>query len=139
MADQVQIFAGGQGISTRQPSFELIPHHAMVRLADRLGWGICRKGDKSWNALSKNQAILQDREFLINRLGHVSQHSLLLIAKLMGDAPWTGDDDAGAIMWGGVFAACSTKALGLLEPGEGDSLRIISRPEEMEKFFAERK
>lgn len=109
-------FAGGKAASTPGPRYELIPTVGLERLADRFELGIHRKGDKAWNAVSGNQEILQDFEFLIDRCGHVIAHALKLRDKLQaarsGQAPFEiGDDDAGAIAWAGVFLICGGEAV----------------------------
>lgn len=103
-------YAGGNALSTKIPAFHLIPTVALEALAKRFEKGIERKGDKAWNALSPNQSILTDREFAIERIAHIIHHCMKLRDKLIagGDNPFEGDDDAGAIIWGGAFL-CSVK------------------------------
>ena len=98
-------------LSTAGPDFSLIPVISLERLAERFQLGEERKGDKAWNAHSKNQHILLSKKFLIARLNHVIHHSYKLINKLSNDLPFDSDDDAAAIMWGGCFAIAATDAL----------------------------
>lgn len=106
---QVEVIPGA--LSTAGPDFSLIPGIALERLAERFQLGEERKGDKAWNAHSKNQHILLSKKFLIARLNHVIHHSFKLIHKLANDIPFDSDDDAAAIMWGGCFAIAATDAM----------------------------
>jgi len=104
-------FSGGKGSSSAQPRFELVPTEALVRLVERFELGIERRPDGSaWNALSGNQEVLVDRDFILNRIGHLIGHALRLRDKVSTGKP-LGDDDAGAIIWAGAFLCCATKAL----------------------------
>lgn len=105
--------AGGQALSTRIPPYHLIPTAALDALASRLEEGVRKKGEKSWNALANNQDVLKDIDFLIDRLGHVARHAMLLRDKLhkLDFAAIEADDDAGAILFGGVLMACAVKTL----------------------------
>ena len=106
--------AGGAALSSKIPPWHLIPVVAMDSLAKRMQLGIERKGfQKSWNAISPNQHILLDRNFLIDRCGHIMRHAALLRDKLNSNdiAGLQADDDAGAILWGGTFLACATDAI----------------------------
>lgn len=104
--------AGGAVTSSKIPRLELNPTEAIVRLAARFEEGIRRKPPgKAWNALSANQEVLVDKEFILARIGHVEYHCLKLRDKIKGDWPLTDDDDAGAVIWGGAFLCCATKAL----------------------------
>ena len=103
--------AGGLVTSSKIPGFHRVPTEALRRLAERFDLGVERKGeDKAWNALSKNQEVLTNREFVLERIGHVIYYALKLRDKVLaGDL--SGDDDAGAVIWGGAFLCCATKAL----------------------------
>jgi len=103
--------AGGAVSSSELPSLHLIPTEALVRLAQRFDLGVVRKKEKAWNAISLNQQVLADREFILHRIGHVIIHAMKLRDKLLGAAVDDGDDDAGAIAWAGAFLCCATKAL----------------------------
>lgn len=100
--------AGGLASSSPCPPFHLIPTIGLIGLAERFQKGVERKGDKAWNAVSKNQACLKDKEFAIERLSHVINHAMKLRDKLQaGDVNGMAeDDDAGAIAWAGVFLYC---------------------------------
>ncbi len=101
--------AGGLVSSSEIPGFHLIPTEALVRLAKRFELGTERKKDKAWNALTKNQECLTDREFILHRISHVIAHALKLRDKITQNLPLE-DDDAGAVIWGGAFLCCATAA-----------------------------
>lgn len=107
------LMAGGKAASSKIPPLHLIPTVALEKIAERFDLGIQRKGDKAWNALSDNQDILQDVDFLIDRCGHVMHHAAKLRDKLKNrdTEAITQDGDAGAIAWGGVFLICAVNAL----------------------------
>lgn len=105
--------AGGKAASTKGPAFHLIPTEALAQIADRFELGIARKGDRAWNALSKNQEILTNREFVIERISHIIHHAMKLRDKI-NNSDFEGmkeDSDAGAIAWGGVFLLSAVSAL----------------------------
>lgn len=104
-------FAGGKAQSSASPDLQYLSTEALFRLADRCTLGVKNKGDKAWNAISKNQEVLADREFVLNRLSHGIKHLLLLRDKIQAGKPMEGDDDAAAVMWTGMFLCCATKAL----------------------------
>jgi hypothetical protein len=83
----------------------LIPREALVRLARRYELGLVKHGKDNWR-----QGI-EDREYTVERAGHVIDHALKLIDKLEGREPDDGDDDAAAIMWGGAFLCVASKKL----------------------------
>lgn len=106
------LMAGGRAASTKGPAFHLIPTVALVKLAERFELGQERKGDKAWNATSKNQECLLDREWLIERCSHIIYHAIKLRDQLAGlEADESPTDNAAAIAWGGVFLICATDAL----------------------------
>lgn len=113
MADDNQVKFTSGGTSSKAPRFELIPYVALLCMVRRFELGITNRPDGSaWNALSPNhQQCIQDKEFVINRAGHVADHAMKLKAILTGEMPDDGDDHAGAILWGGAFLACATAAL----------------------------
>lgn len=104
---------GGKAASSKIPALHLIPRICLEKTADRFALGIQRKGEKSWNAVSNNQEILLDKEFLIDRMGHIVHHAYKLIEKLAaGDMnAIEDDDDASAIVWGGMYAQASVAKL----------------------------
>ncbi len=105
--------AGGQVLSTRIPPYHLIPTAALDALANRLAEGLRLKREQSWNAIANNQEVLKNLEFLIDRLGHIARHTMLLRDKLHRrdfDAI-VADDDAGAILFGGTLLTCAIDAL----------------------------
>lgn len=79
--------------------YDQLPYHAMLRLASRYSLGEFKHGRHNW------RKGLKDRQYALNRLGHVIHHALKAIAILEGFLPDDGDDNAGAIMWGGAFLA----------------------------------
>lgn len=106
------LMAGGKAASTKGPSFHLIPTVALVKLAERFELGEERKGDKAWNATSKNQECLLDKAWLIERCSHIIYHAMKLRDQLAGlEADESPTDNASAIAWGGVFLICATDAL----------------------------
>jgi hypothetical protein len=86
------------------PDYQLIPFAALTALANRFGLGKRTYGAKAWNAESSQDA-LDDVEFIRARLGHAIKHASLALAKINGEIPDDGDDDAGAIMWAGAMLA----------------------------------
>lgn len=78
------------------PRFDLLPHRALLRVAQRYEKGLARYGKNNW------QKGLGDNEYAIERINHVIEHCYRLIDKLEGRSTDT-DDDAGAIAWGGLF------------------------------------
>lgn len=107
------LMAGGKAASTKIPSIHLIPTETFLGLAERMDLGVLRKGDKSWNALSNNQEVLENKEFLIERIGHIIYHALKLRDKLHEHdiKGLKEDDDASAILWGGSFLRSAVQAL----------------------------
>lgn len=106
--------AGGAALSSKIPRLELIPTIALEECAERFELGIKRKKEKSWNALSDNQQVLRDKEFILNRIGHVIYHAMKLrdvIANGDMDELAEGDNHASAIMWGGCFLISAKNAL----------------------------
>lgn len=79
------------------PRLDLIPYAALVSLARRYEKGIVRYGRDNW------RKGLSDRDYVLERAAHVLNHTAILIEKLQGLRPDDGDDDAGAILWGGAF------------------------------------
>lgn len=121
-------FSGGKAASSKIPPLHLIPTVALEKTAERFQLGIERKGDKSWNALSRNQEVLTDLDFLIERTSHIIHHAAKLRDKLNRlkadrDTPEVvkrdhdpmrqidEDDDASAIVWGGMFLQCAVEEL----------------------------
>jgi len=93
---------GGEATSSKIPNFKLIPRRALLALIKRFELGVERHGDKAWNALSKNQEALEDKEFLLERAQHAMDHASKLIAIATGQMEDDGDDHAAAIMWAGA-------------------------------------
>ena len=112
-----QLLAGGKIASSISPAFHLIPSVAITALANRCKLGVERKADKAWNATTNNQECLTDRELIMHRIGHVIDHALKLRDKLIhADAEndieaLNTDDDAAAVMWGGMFLVCAIDAV----------------------------
>jgi hypothetical protein len=101
----------GKVSSSKIPGFHLIPTEALVRLALRFDVGVERKKELAWNALTANQDMLTNKEFILHRIGHVINHAQKLRDKIVAGTSDLGDDDAGAIIWAGAFLCCATKAL----------------------------
>lgn len=92
--------------STKIPRFELIPKSSLEALALIFERGIERKGDGAWNALAPSrEEALKTKEFVIERLSHVIKHSYDAIRKVMDETELEGEEDAGAIMFGGAVLA----------------------------------
>ena len=112
-------FAGGKASSSRVPPLHLIPTLCLEKTAERFRLGIERKGEKSWNAISDNQEVLTDLDFLLERTSHIVHHALRLRDKVItyradpaaGLRLLAEDDDASAIVWGGMFLQCAVEAL----------------------------
>lgn len=116
-AEPQQLLAGGKIASSISPAFHLIPSVAITALANRCKLGVERKADKAWNATTNNQECLTDRELILHRIGHVIDHAWKLRDKLIhADAEndieaLNTDDDAAAVMWGGMFLVCAIDAV----------------------------
>ncbi|HPQ17587.1 MAG TPA: DUF5664 domain-containing protein [Bryobacteraceae bacterium] len=87
------------------PRFDLLPYHGLVRCAARFEKGEARYGHDNW------RKGLTDKRYVIERAGHVMHHVAKLIGKLEGHLQDDGDDDAGAIAWGGMFLCEAMEAL----------------------------
>lgn len=103
--DTIDIYADSKIVSTKIPHLHMIPTISLLKLAERFELGKLRKGDKSWSAVTPNQEVLQNREWLIERLSHVMLHALKLRDKLVANdvAGMQDDNDAAAIAWGGCM------------------------------------
>lgn len=107
-----QVYKGGAA-ATKVPGFKYIPLCALERLAKRFELGLERHKEHSWNPLNPRSAVmLDDKEWLIERLSHVIHHAYKEIERLNNDSQPT-DDNAAAIMWGGacLIAADERRAL----------------------------
>lgn len=108
MKEEKVTLAGGHATSTIGVKFGRIPRQALVSLANRLDVGVERHGVMSWNGQSENfNEVNASLDWALERLGHVIDHSYAAIEKLMGLREWDGEDDAGAILFGGAVLACS--------------------------------
>lgn len=113
-------FADGKVVSSKCPSFQLIPTISLLRLVERFELGQQRKGDKAWNATT-DQSVLLDRSWVMERLNHVIKHALDLRDKLSLLSKEGSkeealksikvEDDAAAIMWAGAFLIAATDAI----------------------------
>jgi hypothetical protein len=98
-------------VSSPCPRYELVPLNALIALARRFERGVRIKKDGAWNAISKNQAAVEDVEFVVNRLAHGIEHSYKAIARITGSLPPLDEEDvadggdAGAIMFAGALLA----------------------------------
>lgn len=93
---------------TRVPRLDLIPRAALLSLAARFEKGIESFGADAWNASLDKEALergASDKEFVEARLNHVLDHATKALAKLRGQMPEDGDDDAGAILFAGALLA----------------------------------
>ena len=91
------------------PDYSQIPLEAMTALAQRFELGALKHGKGNW----KNG--IPDKDYVIQRLNHVIRHAYTMIGKLEGNIPIDGDDDAGALMWGGTFAIVASNIHGLVK------------------------
>jgi hypothetical protein len=100
------IFKGGAA-STPKPKLFLIPYNALVGLANRFELGWNKYKDNAYNAISppsnaRRSEMLQDQEWIRERISHVIHHAYQYLQKMEGVIEDDGDDDASAIMWGGA-------------------------------------
>ena len=116
MKDQVttepqEIMAGGTVSSSKIPPFELIPMAALESLARIFEEGVEKKPKgKAWNGTSPQYKVAAvDRGFVINRLAHVIHHAYKAIEEVAQGKEPTGENHAGAIMFGGSLLACHLK------------------------------
>ncbi len=88
--------------SSKVYDFAQIPRYSLERLAARFMHGEKIHGRDNW------KKGLHDKSYLIDRLNHVICHTFALIEEL--EAGELGsDDNAAAIMWGGMFACEATR------------------------------
>lgn len=128
-------FAGGAALSSKIPPLHLIPTISLEELAERCRLGIERKGEKAWNAMSNNQQVLFDQDFILERISHVIFHAMKLrdvLANRDVDTLENGDNHASAIMWGGMFLICAKNAL---IQNYYDSMGGLERVSEDEEHF----
>lgn len=105
-----KLFAGGKVASSHCPPYHLIPTVALDALANVCALGLERKKDKAWNAISKNQEVLYNEEFVLERLSHVIAHAMKLrdqIAHGVKEGDESPQLNAAAVMWGGSFLVCA--------------------------------
>jgi hypothetical protein len=96
---EAKVVSKSGATSSALPGYDQLPYHAMRLLASRYSLGEAKHGRHNW------RKGLNDKDYVIKRLGHVVHHALKAIAILEGFVPDDGDDNAGAIMWGGAFLA----------------------------------
>lgn len=96
----------GKVRSTKLPRLELIPKSALEALANRFELGVERKGDGAWNALTldKNETLI-NKDFVLDRLSHTIHHCYDAIRKIIKGVELEGEEDAGAILFGGSVLA----------------------------------
>lgn len=92
--------------SSALAAYDQLPYLAMARLAERYKLGELKHGRDNW------RKGLGDKQYVLGRLGHVIHHALKAIAIIEGRIEDDGDDNAGAIMWGGAFLAEAQEVLG---------------------------
>jgi hypothetical protein len=101
-----QFRLGCGALSSPAPSFDSIPYTALRRLTARAAEGATKyKDSDQW------REGIGDVAYAIERANHVIDHAFKLIGKLKGQVPDDGDDDAAAIMWGGMVLCESTEAM----------------------------
>lgn len=102
--EEVKEFSGVT--STKIPRFELIPFFTLCLFAGAFEEGIRKKNEGAWNALNAHlEEALKDKLFVVERLSHVIKHCYKAIGKVMEGKEWEGEEDAGAIMFGGSVLA----------------------------------
>lgn len=85
--------------------FAQIPLGALKSIAKRFMLGEKKHGRGNWRKGLGNES------YTIERLNHIIFHCYKLINKIEGNLQADGDDDAGAIAWGGCFAVEAVAAL----------------------------
>lgn len=100
MSDTVTHSSGAKTSSC--PRLDLIPYEAQLRLAARFEVGETRYGRDNW------RKGLRDDEYVAERIAHLMNHAARILAKMRGQIPDDGEDDAGAILWAGAFLASRT-------------------------------
>lgn len=102
--EEVKEFSGVT--STKIPRFELIPFFTLCLFAGAFEEGFRKKNEGAWNALNAHlEDALKDKLFVVERLSHVIKHCYKAIGKVMEGKEWEGEEDAGAIMFGGSVLA----------------------------------
>jgi hypothetical protein len=71
-------------------------------MAERFMLGEEKHKDKCWNAKFPDRL---DERFVIERLNHIIKHAKIALDKILGINQDDGDDDAGAILFGGAVLA----------------------------------
>lgn len=102
--------------SGETPPFGLCPLVAWEVLAAQFKLGQELKGEGAWNAAKENHPILENEEFLLNRIDHAIRHLLTYRQRYLARDISTDpkDDiikDAGAIMFAGALLACAAVKL----------------------------
>lgn len=96
---------GKHGLSsTQKPNYRYIPKEAMDLVAETFARGQV-KHPNPWNGTQKNYLDRLDEEWVITRLEHVIGHATEAIAKILAGEEFTGEEDAGAILFGGCVYA----------------------------------
>lgn len=102
MNDLVQHPSGAT--SSKVSDYAQIPKHSLDRLAARFQLGERVHGRGNW------KKGLESKSYLIDRLNHVICHVYALIEEIeRGEL--SSDDNAAAIMWGGMYACEATRVL----------------------------
>lgn len=99
MSDEITVTNESGAKSSSVPRLDLIPYRTLLALAARFEKGEKRYGRNNW------RKGLTDKEYVLERAAHILNHVEILIEKLQGLRPDDGDDDVGAILWGGAFLA----------------------------------
>lgn len=100
--EEEKILFEGNATRSKKPRYALIPKSAIDALAGRLELGEEKHKDKSWNALSENRETALTKEWVRAGLEHIIGHAFIALQKLNGVILDDGDDDAGAILFGGA-------------------------------------
>ena len=103
MQDTLVSFASG-ATGSKVPHLEYIPYAALVSMANRFALGMEKHGTGAWNA-TQNNHFLSDTDWAVARCVHTIIHAYKEIGIISGYVTDDGDDNAGAILFGGAFLA----------------------------------
>ena len=114
------LMAGGKVASSKCPPYHLIPRAALEMLANQCGLGVKRKGSKAWNALSDNQDVLLNREFVLERISHGINHLLNSRDRILNNdfSDMETENDMAAVFWCGMFLCSAADAMMKQKAGE---------------------
>jgi hypothetical protein len=99
MSDEIHQFSSGAKSSGRKPRYDLIPAHALERIARRFELGAEKYGVNNW----KKGA--DDKDFILDRINHAIEHLLIMKDRIHDDEGYGSavDDDAAAVCLNAIF------------------------------------